>query len=117
MKYIDPGGAKRHDWIAYSAEWTPDSRTVVGQFAKKFYRPRINIKKGTLPFMGKRVASPFWNDELDLIRDSLVFEAFFVWLVDAGFMGDLAQGVRNRLKVKWARFKLKAANRGEARNY
>jgi len=74
-------------------------------------------KKGTLPFMGKRVASPFWNDELDLIRDSLVFEAFFVWLVDAGFMGDLAQGVRNRLKVKWARFKLKAANRGEARNY
>ncbi len=26
-KYIDPEGAKRHDWIAYSAEWTPDSRT------------------------------------------------------------------------------------------
>ncbi len=21
-KYIDPEGAKRHDWIAYSAEWT-----------------------------------------------------------------------------------------------
>ena len=44
---------------------------------------------------------------MDLIRDSLVFEAFFVWLVDAGFMGDLARGVRNRFKVKWARFKLR----------
>ena len=24
-KYIDPEGAKRHDWIAYSAEWNSDS--------------------------------------------------------------------------------------------
>jgi hypothetical protein len=23
MKYIEPEGAKRHDWIAFSAEWTP----------------------------------------------------------------------------------------------
>lgn len=37
MKYIEPEGAKRYDWIAYSAEWTPDSRTYVGQFVKKFY--------------------------------------------------------------------------------
>lgn len=36
-KYIEPEGAKRGDWIAYSAEWTPDSRTYVGQFVKKFY--------------------------------------------------------------------------------
>ena len=36
-KYIEPEGAKRHDWIAYSAEWNSDSRTIVGQVAKKFY--------------------------------------------------------------------------------
>ena len=36
-KYIDPEGAKRHDWIAYSAEWNSKSRTIVGQVVKKFY--------------------------------------------------------------------------------
>ena len=29
-KFIEPVGAKRGDWIAYSAEWTPVSRTYVG---------------------------------------------------------------------------------------
>ena len=29
-KYIDPEGAKRGDWIAYSAEWNEESRTYVG---------------------------------------------------------------------------------------
>ena len=36
-KYIDQEGAKRGDWLAYSAEWTPESRTYAGRFAKKFY--------------------------------------------------------------------------------
>jgi len=36
-KYIEPEGAKRHDWIAFSSEWTPDSRTHVGGFVKNFY--------------------------------------------------------------------------------
>ena len=35
-KYIEPEGAKRGDWIAYSAEWNEDSRTYVGAFVKKF---------------------------------------------------------------------------------
>ena len=33
-KYIEPEGAKRGDWIAYSAEWNEDSRTYVGAFVK-----------------------------------------------------------------------------------
>src|ERR1035437_3992738 len=37
MKYIEPEGARRHDCIAYSAEWSAGSRTYVGQFVKKFY--------------------------------------------------------------------------------
>ena len=36
-KFIDLEGAKKHDWIAYSAEWNKDSRTFVGQIVKKFY--------------------------------------------------------------------------------
>ena len=33
-KYIEPEGAARNDWIAFSTEWTPDSHTIVGGFTK-----------------------------------------------------------------------------------
>ena len=54
MKYIDPEGAKRHDWIAYSAEWTPDSRTYVGQFVKKFYLDEFG--SSVVPYSASRFA-------------------------------------------------------------
>ena len=57
-KYIEPEGAKRHDWIAFSAEWTPDSRTHVGNFVKKFYLDEIpqffSIIKGDMSIVGPR---------------------------------------------------------------
>ena len=40
-KYIEPEGAARNDWIAFSAEWNTDSRTIVGAFAKKWYLDEI----------------------------------------------------------------------------
>ena len=57
-KYIESEGAKRGDWIAYSAEWTPDSRTHVGQFVKKYYLDELpqfySILKGDMSIVGPR---------------------------------------------------------------
>jgi lipopolysaccharide/colanic/teichoic acid biosynthesis glycosyltransferase len=60
-RYIEPEGAKRHDWIAFSAEWTPLSRTYVGQFVKKFYLDEIpqlySVLKGEMSIVGPRPLS------------------------------------------------------------
>ena len=60
-KFIDPIGASKHDWIAFSAEWSPESRTHVGAFAKKWYLDELrnfwSVLIGDMSIVGPRPLS------------------------------------------------------------
>ena len=60
-KFIDQEAAKKHDWIAFSAEWNPESRTHVGQFVKNYYLDELpqfwSVLKGDMSIIGPRPLS------------------------------------------------------------
>lgn len=59
--FIDQNLAKENNWLAYSAEWSEESRTFTGSLVKKYYLDEIpqfiSILKGEMSIVGPRPLS------------------------------------------------------------
>jgi lipopolysaccharide/colanic/teichoic acid biosynthesis glycosyltransferase len=61
QEFIDQNLAKENNWLAYSSEWSKESRTFTGSFVKKYYLDEIpqfiSILKGEMSIVGPRPLS------------------------------------------------------------
>lgn len=74
QEFIDPIGASKHDWLAFSQEWNGESRTYVGSFVKKWYLDELpqfwSVLKGDMSIVGPRPLSEL-HYERDLAQGNV----------------------------------------------
>lgn len=84
-KYINQELVKQGSWYAYCAEWSSNSRTLTGQFAKKFYIDEIpqfySILKGDMSLIGPRPLAVH-HYERDLAQGNVIRR-----LIKGGILG------------------------------
>ena len=73
-KFIDQELAAKHDWLAYSGEWNENSRTIMGEFVKKYYLDELpqcwSVFCGDMSLVGPRPIS-IMHYERDLAQGNI----------------------------------------------